>query len=361
MHWLFLIILIPYLYHIISIWKALKVITPFTGGRESRLSISVIVACRNEERSLPGLLSDLLAQEYDQDLFEVIIVDDNSVDSTSEVARSFEGLRNIRVLGNRGKGKKQALRTGIEASLGEFLVTTDADCRFGRKWLKTIAAFVEEDHPSMSVNPVIIKAGRGFFNRFQELEFLSLQGITAGTAALGNPVMCNGANLGMSKETWLRNEGRLHDEIASGDDIFLLHSLKAENAGAIRWLESADATAETPGSEDLVSFLRQRGRWISKAGYYSDQYTRLLAIVTFVTILSQFILFTSGFFYPALFPVFGVFIFLKSIPDFLILHNTASRYGKSKLMRWFIPSQLLYPLYVLSVIPFSFRRSSWAG
>jgi len=191
MHWLFLIILIPYLYHIISIWKALKVITPFTGGRESRLSISVIVACRNEERSLPGLLSDLLAQEYDQDLFEVIIVDDNSVDSTSEVARSFEGLRNIRVLGNRGKGKKQALRTGIEASLGEFLVTTDADCRFGRKWLKTIAAFVEAEHPAMSVNPVIIKAGRGLFNRFQELEFLSLQGITAGTAALGNPVMCN--------------------------------------------------------------------------------------------------------------------------------------------------------------------------
>lgn len=360
MHWLFLIILIPYLYHIISIWKALKVITPFTGGRESRLSISVIVACRNEERSLPGLLSDLLAQEYDQDLFEVIIVDDNSVDSTSEVARSFEGLRNIRVLGNRGKGKKQALRTGIEASLGEFLVTTDADCRFGRKWLKTIAAFVEEDHPSMSVNPVIIKAGRGLFNRFQELEFLSLQGITAGSAALGNPVLCNGANLGIEKEAWLGNSAAIHYEIASGDDIFMLHSLKSKKPGSVRWLESSDAAGVTPASAGLVSFLRQRGRWLSKAGYYSDSYTKLLAIVTFVTILTQILLFAGGFFYSPLFQVLGVIILLKSIPDFLILRNTTARYGKSDLMRWFLPSQLVYPLYVLCVIPFSFRKSEWA-
>jgi cellulose synthase/poly-beta-1,6-N-acetylglucosamine synthase-like glycosyltransferase len=173
-------------------------------------------------------------------------------------------LRNIRVLGNRGKGKKQALRTGAEASRGEFLVTADADCRFGRNWLKTIASFVEQEHPEMSVNPVIVKAGRGFFNRFQELEFLSLQGITAGTAALGNPVMCNGANLGVSKEAWLRNADRLHDEILSGDDIFLLHSLKSETAGPIRWLESVDVVAETPGSASLVTFLRQRGRWIPK-------------------------------------------------------------------------------------------------
>jgi hypothetical protein len=99
----------------------------------------------------------------------------------------------------------------------------------------------------------------------------------------------------------------------------------------------------------------------SKAGYYSDHYTRSLAIVTFVTILAQLLLFAGGFLYPALFPVFGVFVFLKSIPDSLILYNTAASYGKGELMRWFIPSQLMYPLYVLSVIPFSFRRSEWQG
>lgn len=362
MEWLFMIILIPYLYHIIRIWKALSGIKAFSSGKDPGIFMSVIIACHNEEENLPRLLTDISIQEYDQDLSEVIVVDDNSTDTTAEIARSFKGIKNIMVLNNRGKGKKQALRTGIEASSGSFAVTTDADCRVGRKWLKTIASFAEEKQPVMTINPVMIKSGRGFFNRFQELEFLSLQGITAGTAALGNPVMCNGANLGIAKEAYLRNAGRLHDEVISGDDIFLLHSLKSEDGPGILWLESANAAVVTPGSVNLISFLRQRGRWISKAGYYSDHYTRLLGIVTFVTISVQFLLFLWGFFNPVFFQVFAVFTLLKSIPDFLILRNTSGRYGKRELLRWFIPSQLVYSLYVLSVVPFSFRgRSVWQG
>jgi cellulose synthase/poly-beta-1,6-N-acetylglucosamine synthase-like glycosyltransferase len=362
MEWLFLIILIPYLYHIIKIWKALSGIEAFRSEKDPGIFISVIIACRDEEKDLPRLLADISVQEYDHDHYEVVVVDDNSTDTTADTARSFRGIRNLRVISSSGKGKKQAVRTGIEASAGSFAVTTDADCRVGRKWLNTIASFAEEKHPAMIINPVVINAGSGFFNKFQELEFLSLQGITAGTAALGNPVMCNGANLGIEKAAWLRNAGRLHDELVSGDDVFLLHSLKSEDEPGIMWLESADAEAATRGSLSLISFLRQRGRWISKAGYYSDQYTRQLGIVTFVTILAQVLLFLPGFFDPVFFMVFTVFTVLKSIPDLLILHNTTGRYGKRELLRWFVPSQFVYPLYVVSVLPFSFRgRSEWKG
>ncbi|MDX9945826.1 MAG: glycosyltransferase [Bacteroidales bacterium] len=362
MEWLFLIILIPYLYHIIKIWKALSGIKEFRSRKDPGIFISVIIACRNEEKDLPRLLTDISVQEYNQDSYEVVVVDDNSTDKTAATVLSFKGIKNLRVISNSGNGKKQAVRTGVEISAGSFTVTTDADCRVGRKWLKTIASFAEEKHPAMTINPVVINAGSGFFNRFQELEFLSLQGITAGTAALGNPVMCNGANLGIAKEAWLRNAGHLHDELVSGEDVFLLHSLKSEDGPGIMWLESADAEAATRGSLGLISFLRQRGRWISKAGYYSDRYTRQLGIVTFVTILVQILLFLWGFFNPGFFKVFAVFTLLKSVPDFLILNNTTGRYGKRELMRWFVPSQLFYPLYVVSVLPFSFRsRSVWQG
>ncbi|MFZ2340063.1 MAG: glycosyltransferase [Bacteroidales bacterium] len=362
MEWFFLIILIPYLYNILRIWKALSGINAFRSGNDPGLFLSVIIACRNEEKNLPLLLADISVQDYNQDLYEVVVVDDNSTDTTADTARLFKEIKNLRVISNSGKGKKQAVRTGVEVSAGSFAVTTDADCRVGRKWLKTIAAFAEEKHPVMTINPVVLNAGRGFFNKFQELEFLSLQGITAGTAALGNPVMCNGANLGIAKEAWLRNASRLHDELVSGDDVFLLHSLKSEDGPGILWLESADAEAATPGSVSLISFLRQRGRWISKAGYYIDPYTRQLEIVTFVTIFTQVLLFLYGFFNPGFLKVFAVYTLLKSIPDFLILHNTTGRYGRRKLLRWFVPSQLVYPLYVVSVLPFSFRgRSVWQG
>ena len=362
MEWFFLIILIPYLYNILRIWNALSGIKAFRSGKDPSLFISVIIACHNEEKDLQCLLADISLQEYNQDLYEVIVADDNSTDSTAETARSFKGIKNLKVISTSGKGKKQAVRTGVEAMAGSFAVTTDADCRVGRKWLKTIASFAEEKNPAMIVNPVVINAGKGFFNRFQELEFLSLQGITAGTVAMGNPVMCNGANLGIVKEAWLRNAGHLHDELVSGEDVFLLHSLKSEDKLEIMWLESGDAEAATRGSANLISFLRQRGRWISKAGYYSDRYTRQLGIVTFVTISAQTLLFLCGFFDPGFFKIFAAFTLLKSIPDYLILHNTTGRYGKRELLRWFIPSQLVYPVYVLSVLPFSFRgRSVWQG
>jgi hypothetical protein len=41
---------------------------------------------------------------------------------------------------------------------------------------------------------------------------------------------------------------------------------------------------------------------------------------------------------------------LKSIPDFLILENTTRRYGSRRLLLWFLPSQLVYPYYILVVV-----------
>ena len=173
--------------------------------------------------------------------------------------------------------------------------------------------------------------------------------------------MCNGAALAFQKEVFLKHAGSLHDELASGDDIFLLHSIKSERGKRIMWLESTESKALTPASGNLSSFLRQRARWISKAGAYSDRFTQVMAIVTFVTISVQLLLFVGGLFNPGLLLVFVVYFVLKSVPDFLVLSNTAARYGKKDLMRWFLPSQLIYPIYVLAIIPWSFvNRAKWS-
>jgi poly-beta-1,6-N-acetyl-D-glucosamine synthase len=360
MQWFLLIILIPYIYYISKIYLCLIQIRPFIPKKDAEIFVSVIVACRNEEKRLPSLLSDISDQYYNHDLFELIIVNDNSSDSTFDIASAFTGIKNLKVLNNQGKGKKQAIKTGVFASAGSFIVTTDADCRIGKNWLNTIASFQAENNPEMIICPVILKGGKGFFQRFQELEFFSLQGITAGTAIGEDPVMCNAASLAFQKETYLKHSYYLHDEMVSGDDIFLLHNIKNDPGKRIMWLESVDATAETQVSDNLSSFLHQRARWISKSGAYSDRFTRILAIVTFVTISVQFLLLLGGIFHPGLLWVFVVYFGLKSIPDFLVLSNTASRYGKKSLLSWFLPSQLVYPLYVLAIVPGSvFYRAKW--
>jgi glycosyltransferase involved in cell wall biosynthesis len=353
MHWLPAILILPYIFLLLKIYRSLLKIKTFNVSTDPVTFVSVVVACRNEQGNLPLLLNSIAGQDYPKGLFEVIIVDDNSTDRTNEIASGFTGTGNIIAINNKGKGKKQAIRTGINASSGYLIITTDADCRMGKRWIRTIAAFYEKHKPDMIICPVQIEPGPGFFGRFQELEFLSLQGITAGSVFSGDATMCNGANLSFTREAYLNHTDNLHFEIASGDDIFLLHSLKKQIQSKILWLESPDAVVTAASSPTVGSFLKQRRRWISKGKTYNDRFTILLGIVTFVTIILQVSVLGAGFINPSFIAVFITIFLLKSVPDFLILLNTSGRYGKRELMNWFLPTQIVYPFYVLYVVFYS--------
>ncbi|MBK7627021.1 MAG: glycosyltransferase [Bacteroidales bacterium] len=350
MQWLPAILIVPYLILLLGIYRGLRKINPYNISSEPLEFVSVIVACRNEELHLPGLLGSLSDQDYPSHLYEVIVVNDNSTDKTFETASSFSGKNNINTINNTGTGKKKAIETGINAASGKLIITTDADCTPGKNWIRTIASFYEDHKPDLIICPVQLSPMPGFFGKFQELEFLSLQGITAGTASNGKPVICNGANLAFTKESYLKHSENLHHEIASGDDVFLLHSIKKAPQSKILWLESANALITAASSPTIKSFIKQRNRWISKSGSIKDFYTIVLGIVTFVTILLQPVLLIAGIFDPVFLIVFLVVFALKSIPDFLILQNTTRRYGKESLMKWFLISQIIYPYYVLIVV-----------
>jgi len=353
MYWLPAILILPYSLLLLFIYRSLVNIKPFIASGTSEIFVSVVVACRNEEKNMASLLENLAQQNYPENLFEVLIVDDKSSDRTPWISSSFNRITNLKTLKNKGVGKKQALRTGILAAGGSLIITTDADCRMGKDWIRTIASFFELNKPDLIISPVKLEETPGFFGIFQELEFMSLQGITAGSAMSGNAALCNGANLAFSRNKYLQHSEQLHDEINSGDDIFLLQSLKKEKSTKILWLESNDALVTTGSSSSLLAFIKQRSRWISKSKAYSDRYTIILGIITFIAILSQ-ILASIGFvLYRGVFWPFLLIIILKSVPDFLILKHTTTRHGNTNLMKWFLPVQLLYPFYVIIVFFYS--------
>ena len=353
MEWLLLIFVIPYVYLLLRLFLKLNKILPYTASADPDEFISVVIPCHNEEKYLPRLLKCIEDQDQRCDLFEVIIVDDNSTDSTYALASGFKSIKNIRVVKNKGNGKKLAIMEGVSASRGSFIITTDADCMPGRKWISTIAAFVQENKPDIVICPVMLESKPGFPNRFQELEFLSLQGVTAGAYTGGRPVMCNGANLVFRRDIYLLNAKSLHPEIQSGDDIFLLHGIKKYPGAKISWLESGEAIMITSRSETLKEYINQRSRWISKAGAYEDRDTIILGLVTFCAVAIQLFTLIAGIFSTVFLAVFGVIFLLKSLPDFLILRNTTRRYGKPYLMNWFLPCQMIYPFYVVTVIVIS--------
>jgi cellulose synthase/poly-beta-1,6-N-acetylglucosamine synthase-like glycosyltransferase len=360
MHWLLLILIIPYLYILLRIYSSLRKISPCIMVHKAAVRVSVIVACRNEEERLPGLLSGLSLQDYDPDLFEIIIADDHSADKTRDLALGYRGIRNLKVLESIKNGKKAAVRSGVEASTGELIVTTDADCRPGRQWLSSIASAYDGSRPDMIIGPVMLRGPEGFIHRFQELEFLALQGITAGTAFAGEPVMCNGANLAFRKDAYPHDERSLRSEEISGDDMFLLHYIKKKPGSKTEWLESSEALVETETARGWKALITQRSRWISKAGSYNDRNTVILAIVTYITIMLQPVLIIAGIFDTEYLKVLCAAFLLKSVPDFLILHERARTYQRKNLLRWFFPSQILYPWYVMAATSgLRFSNDKW--
>jgi cellulose synthase/poly-beta-1,6-N-acetylglucosamine synthase-like glycosyltransferase len=350
-----LIIILPYFILLSEIFRNLLKVKKTNSPGNPGIFISVIVACRNEEKNIPVLLRALNRQNYPANQYEVLIIDDNSEDNTRQIALSSASGINLRLLRNSGSGKKSALKTGIEAASGDYMLTIDADCLPGKNWIRTFADLFEKSNPDLIIGPVMLSGSKGFFGKFQELEFLSLQAVTAGTAAGKKATMCNGANLAYKKNIYRKFWKNLRFDLPTGDDMFLLHAAKQSGAEIV-WLESFDAIIETRSSVNIRSFLKQRERWVSKAFSYEDRYTTILGIVTFVTILIQTGFTIASFFNSQYLRVFLAFFVLKSIPDFMLLHNTAKRYGKMPLLKWFIPSQLVYPFYVLIVTSFGLMR-----
>jgi len=350
------LLLIPVLFYFIFIRQAygfLRLMQPLISEGSSFHKVSVIIPCKNEENNLPFILSDLESQDYDDDWFEVIVIDDSSADNTFREASAYKGIKNYKVLNNPYKGKKSAIGFGVDNASGELIITTDADCRFGRKWISAHATAYDSALPDMIIGPVQLKERSGFFGRFMELEFLSLQGVTAGTALAYKPVMCNSANLSFTKEAYLRHSKNLHPEILSGDDIFLLHSLKKDPDAEISWLNLPDGMVTTSQTNTFYSFIKQRARWISKAGSYKDPLSIALSIVTFVTIILLVFFMIAGIIRHEFWLLFLVSFIIKSVPDYLLLKEITKRYLKSNLLKWFLPSQLVYPFYVLIVFSYS--------
>jgi len=97
--------------------------------------ISVIIPALNEEKVIGQCLGCLVQQKIHKDQFEVIVVDNGSVDRTLEIARGFGGSLNLRIL-QKPSSHISALRNlGASSAKGEFLAFLDADCLASEEWL----------------------------------------------------------------------------------------------------------------------------------------------------------------------------------------------------------------------------------
>jgi cellulose synthase/poly-beta-1,6-N-acetylglucosamine synthase-like glycosyltransferase len=308
----------------------------------------VIIPFRNEEKNLPGLIQNLSKQRFSHHLMEVVLVDDHSTDNGME---KLEALRTeyhwLKVVSSEGRGKKEALKRGISSATGEVIITTDADCHFGKDWLQTIAETYLSLNPDMIIMPVGMEAGPNWLTKFQQNDYLALQMATAGALGIDEPIISSGANLAFRKKAFLEVSKTLHGErYLSGDDVFLLHTFKSQSFRII-YLKSAQAMVKTAPSKSLKQFLVQRMRWGGKSKGYKDRFALFTALTILVANSTLAILPFLSFISVNALWAWLVFMLIKIIVDTCLVNSGKGFFSVTTSLPMFLSFSLIYPFYIL--------------
>lgn len=359
-----LFLLIPYCLLILFYyrsWKSIKEFVPNQSG-QAQPSVTIIIAARNEEKNIHQCIQSILDQTYPQSALEVIVVNDHSTDGTLSIIQSFQ-RKNIRLidLASFTKNqilnsyKKKSIETAIQFAKGNLIVTTDADCVAPKKWIETLVSFYQQKKAIFVAMPVSFTAAKAeddLFKKllkiFQSLDFMVLQGITGASVSKKFHNMCNGANLFYEKKVFEEVGGfRGINEIASGDDMLLMHKIQKLHPDEIFFLKSRDAIVETQPAETAKDFLNQRIRWASKAGKYTDKKITSVLVLVYIFNLWLMILAISSFIFIKGFYLLLIAVAIKTMVEMIFLYPVAAFFQKRRLLWWFIPAQPFHILYTI--------------
>jgi cellulose synthase/poly-beta-1,6-N-acetylglucosamine synthase-like glycosyltransferase len=318
--------------------------------------ISIIIAARNEEKTLPHLLNDLKHQTYPGDRMEIILANDHSTDGTAAIIQKiadedtrFQCISVTQTISGL-TAKKNAMAQAISKASGEIILCTDADCRLLPTWaecmvscfLPDVGAVIGFSHLEPAEN------GSRLLQIMQSIDFLMLMTAAQGSANLGHAWAASGQNFAYRK--------KVYDEVGgfskighrvSGDDVLFLQLIRKLTKWRVRFARNAGAHNRSQAEPSVWDFFHQRTRWASN-GAYQWKLNKLFfgyVINTFLTNLILLISVPTSFFLPQTLPLFLAGWLFKGLSEACLFGKGTQIYGQRKLWSYF-------PLWFVAQIPY---------
>lgn len=365
----FLVVLVVYAFFIIQLFFGFDKIKYFeTTNLYPKTAFTIVVPFRNEAKNLPKLLESFSNLNYPNELIEIIMVDDFSTDDSERVCLQWRVkndyfdttlLENLQLSNS---PKKDALGRAIPIAKHDWIITTDADCIVAKNWLITLDNYIQTNQPEMIVGSVMYKTKNNWFHHFQQLDLLSLQGVTIGSFGIGKPFMCNGANFCYTKKLFLELDGfNGNKNRASGDDVFLLQKAVNSNIEKVHYLKNINSIVKTKPENDLFKLFMQRVRWASKTSGYSSNYAKFLAVIVllmnFSLVCGLWLVVCGDYDWEKLLILF----LIKYIVDYILLYKSNNYLRKGKFIMPVV-SSIIYPFFCSFVGIYSlFGSFHWKG
>jgi len=259
-----------YGYNIFLFYKGLKNSKTVTSNRKH--TVSVIIAVRNEEKSILHLLTSLINQSYPSNLYEIIIANDSSTDRTRSIVSEFaEKYKNIILVDvqnreNAVSPKKNALAQAIDKSSNDIILTTDGDCIVSTYWIESMVSNYDENADMVvgfSQTRIPQWKSAKLFQKFEYFDFLVMFFAAAGSISSNKTYSCSGQNLSYRKDKFFSVGGfEKIRYIISGDDLNLMQLFR--KAGfKIRFSYKGRSFVSTKSVSGWPQLFNQRIRWAS--------------------------------------------------------------------------------------------------
>jgi 4,4'-diaponeurosporenoate glycosyltransferase len=216
----------------------LRFLPPPQAAAQTAGGLTVIIPARNEERNLPLLLADLMAQDVPPD--EIIVVDDMSTDATAAAAAAF-GIRLICIAEKPDgwTGKAYACQRGADAAAQPLLLFLDADVRLSPAAVSNLLSAYRKTGRVLSVQP--------YHQTERPYEQLSMFFNLVQVAANGLGLLFSRQHVGLSGPVILFPKadydcigGHAGVKGVVTEDVALGQALKAHGIAFDVWLGSSD-------------------------------------------------------------------------------------------------------------------------
>ena len=316
--------------------------------------VSIVIAARNEENSIRYLLLSLLNQTYPKEMYEVIVADDDSTDSTSEVVKGFrDKFSNLKFITIKNRSqvkspKKNALQQAIAKSAGEILLTTDADCIVGKNWISSHVLQFEDD-VMMSVGFSETRVNweeAKLCQKYEHFDFLILFLAAAGAISGGKYYSCSGQNLAYRKEAFRKVGGfESISHLVSGDDVNLMQLFRKSGFKIVFNFLPENYT-KTRMVKNCFQLLNQRSRWASNLKWQIALNPAFFIYLISVMVVLSFPLLMA--FYSIV--IAALFVLVRGIIEYKYVSNGFLVFGiRKKKLKFYPVWFILQPIYILCV------------
>jgi cellulose synthase/poly-beta-1,6-N-acetylglucosamine synthase-like glycosyltransferase len=335
--------------------------------------VSVIVAARNEEKTIGPLLECLSQQTYTH--YEIIIINDRSTDNTATIIADIQKKNpvikriDITTVPDDMPAKKNALRAGIEASKGDILCFTDADCLPPPAWVQELVQQFELEVGLVAgYSPYTIPAEKAAMNGILRKMFFKFIGYEEFRAAIWSSGaigwnlgwLCTGRNLAYRRKVYDEVGGfeKIKQSISGDDDLFLQLVRKQTNWD-IRYMKTRESFVPTLPPVDFMAFVEQRKRHFSASKIFSFPMMLFFFFYHFANLL----LFLSPFLF--LFNLLSISLVIESVgiklcADAILISSSVRTFNGIAYSSSFIMMEVLYVLYNSHIGPLGiFKKFEW--